>query len=365
MILDAEGALKAPSPHDQQAGLKLRIGVAARWLLFLVTWFKEGFMKRSAFFSSFLFPLIFICLIASSQAFGQKGCQLNIIGTWKAAGADAQNPVLYRFAPDSTVTVLSRAGSDKSSELREIASATYILDDPNAPKVILFKTTREGGGFAQGTTSMEITGYDDTSFTSVKLGSGTTRWVKVDPHKYFLVLAGRTGTFYDRSGPTFPMLIKMDAGKTQVDAVGIYSTRGAETFGTVPAETYNEFMREPANVSDVMLRLEITETQYERGLKILRTWERRLREGALLYPDVSMDNILLVKQVTESLNQCGEKIKLYKLDWGLEDQISDKRKPTHIPFLYFKELRRLNESLHVRDEKFQEQGRSMQHQAGQ
>jgi len=175
-----------------------------------------------------------------------------------------------------------------------------------------------------------------------------------EPHRHFLVLAGRSGTFYDKGGPAFPMLIKLDGERTQVDAVGIYSIQGKRMFGPVPEETYQEFMKEPRAASDVMLRLEITSAQYERGLKILRTWDRRAKEGALLYPDVSMDNILLVKQVTESLNQCGEKIKLYNLDWGIEDKISDGASPPRIPFLFFKEMRRLNESLHVRDEKFQE-----------
>jgi hypothetical protein len=175
-----------------------------------------------------------------------------------------------------------------------------------------------------------------------------------EPHRHFLVLAGRSGTFYDNSGPAFPMLIKLDGERTQVDAVGVYSIQGKRMFGPVPAEAYQEFMKEPSAASDVMLRLEITSSQYERVLKILRTWERRVKEGALLYPDVSMDNILLVKQVTESLSQCGEKVKLYKLDWGFEDKISDNNPPPRIPFLFFKEMRRLNETLHLGDEKFQE-----------
>lgn len=175
-----------------------------------------------------------------------------------------------------------------------------------------------------------------------------------EPHRHFLVLAGRSGTFYDKSGPTFPMLIKLDGNRTQVDAVGIYSIQGKRMFGPVPEDTYQEFMTEPSAASDVMLRLEITPAQYERGVKILRTWERRVREGALLYPDISLDNILLVKQVADSLNQCGEKIKLYNLDWGLEDKISDDNPPPRVPFLFFKEMRRLNESLHLRDEKFKE-----------
>jgi hypothetical protein len=175
-----------------------------------------------------------------------------------------------------------------------------------------------------------------------------------EPHRHFLVLAGRSGTFYDNSGPAFPMLIKLDGERAQVDAVGIYSVQGRRMFGPVPEESYQEFMKEPRAASDVMLRLEITPAQYDRGLKILRTWDRRAKEGALLYPDISLDNILLVKQLTESLNQCGEKINLYKLDWGVEDKISDGHPSPQVPFLFFKEMRRLNESLHLRDEKFQE-----------
>ena len=318
-------------------------------------------MKRSAFFSSFLFSSIIICLIAPAAAFGQnfgqKGCKLDIVGTWKTAGPDGASTVLYRFAPDSTLTVLSQSGS----EMREVASATYKLDNPTSPKAILLKADKAGGGLEKGTTSLSITGYDDASMTCTKSGYEPTRWVKVESDRYFLVLAGRKDVFYDSSGPAFPMLIKMDEGKAKVDAVGIYSVRNAERFGTVPAEAYNEFMKETSNPSDVMLRLEITAAQYERGIKVLRHWERRVQEGTLLYPDLSMDNILLVKQVTESLNQCSQKVKLHNLDWGVEDHISDKIKPTHIPYRYFKELRRLNESLHVRDEAFQEHTR----QAGQ
>lgn len=317
-------------------------------------------MKRFAIISS----LIFVCLTATPAAMGQKGCELNILGTWKTEKSD--QAILYRFTPDAKVTVLSGSGQ---TELREIASAVYTLDNPKAPKVILVKSDKEGGLFAQGTTSVEIAAHDDTSVTLVKPGSAPTRLVRVDPHRYFIVLAGRMGTFYDDSGPTFPMMIKTDGQQTQIDAVGIYADGGKWAFGTIPAETYNQFMKEPGKGSDVMLRLEITVAQYERGLKIVKTWERRARNNELLYPDLWMDNILVAKQVTESLNQCGEKFKLYKLDWSMEDHISsssprDDNPFTRIPYLYFKELKRLNQSLHVPDEKFYGLGR-MQKQAGQ
>jgi hypothetical protein len=323
-------------------------------------------MKRFALISA----LILICMTAAPSAFGQKGCEFNIVGTWKAEKPDEANPVLYRFTPDARVAVLSRSG--QSLEPQEIASAAYTLDNPKSPKVILVKSDKAVGGFPEGTTSMEIKKYDDLSVTFVKPGSEPTRWIRVDPYKYFLVLAGRIGTFYDGSGPTFPMVIKTDGRETQIDAVGIFPLRGRGywSFGTIPQETYKEFMKESRKDSEVMLRLEITAAQYERNLKIIKTWERRARNKELLYPDETWDNILLAKQVTESLNLCGEKVKLYNLDWTISDQISsssptDDNEFSRIPFKYFRELKKLNQALHVPDEKFYEYVRPAQKEAGQ
>jgi hypothetical protein len=306
-------------------------------------------MKRLVFISS----LILIGLTAT--AFGQNVCEFNIVGTWKASTTNDVSSVIYRFEPDGAVTMRSLPGSGPGSKSKEIARGTYKLDNPKAPKSISFTITREGEGSAQGAPSMKIVKYDDTSFTSENGDSSSVlQWVRMDPNQYFLVLAGRSGVFYDRSGPTFPILIKSDGRETQIDAVGIYFVGGKPYFGSIPAEYRDEFMKDSLGDSDVMLRLAVSGPQYERGLKILRTWDRRAREGALLYPDVFMDNVLLVKQVTETLNQCGATVKLYTLDWGVYDYISENNPPSRAPFLYFKELKRLNESLHIPDVRFQE-----------
>jgi hypothetical protein len=306
-------------------------------------------MKRLVFISS----LILICLTAT--AFGQNVCEFNIVGTWKASTINDVSSVIYRFEPDGAVTMLSLPGSGPGSKSKEIARGTYKLDNLKAPKSISFTITREGEGSSQGAPSIRIVKYDDTSFTSENGDSSSVlQWVRMDPNQYFLVLAGRSGVFYDRSGPTFPILIKSDGRETQIDAVGIYFVGGKPYFGSIPAEYRDEFMKDSLGDSDVMLRLAVSGPQYERGLKILRTWDRRAREGALLYPDVFMDNVLLVKQVTETLNQCGATVKLYTLDWGVYDYISENNPPSRAPFLYFKELKRLNESLHIPDVRFQE-----------
>jgi hypothetical protein len=328
-------------------------------------------MKQLVVISS----LILICLTAT--AFGQDVCEFNLVGTWKATTVNGVSSVIYRFEPNGVVTMLSvpdPSQGSKSKEtprkiemasmrylsessqgaiLKEIARGTYALDDAKSPKSISFTITREGVGEAQGATSIKIVKYDDKSFTT-GADDYTLEWERMDSNRYFLVLAGRSGVFYDRSGPTFPILVKTDGRETKVDAVGVYFVSGKPFFGSVPSESCDEFMKESDNASDVMLRLEIAAPQYERGLKVLRTWDRRAKEDNLLYPDIFMDNVLLVKQVTETLNQCGNTVKLYHLDWGIYDYISENNPPSIATFLYFKELKRLNESLHIPDMRFQE-----------
>ncbi|MBX5461548.1 MAG: hypothetical protein IRZ28_10730 [Steroidobacteraceae bacterium] len=178
--------------------------------------------------------------------------------------------------------------------------------------------------------------------------------VPSDTARHFLVLAASRDVFFDRSGPSFVMLMKADtaAGEVEMGAVGIHADeQGRAVFGTVPWTAYDAFLHEPGKDSrNVMLRLEISEPQYERVLSVLRTWERRAREDQLLYPDdLHMNNILLVKQATEELNRCRNTFNLYTLDWGLEDRISEENATAHVTRLVFEELKRRNPGRHVPD----------------
>lgn len=303
-------------------------------------------MKRFPVALAMLFSLILIGLIAAPAAFAQNGCEFNIVGTWKVSGETSQE--LYRFAPEGTLTILS----GQSAQPRQIAQAAYSLDNSGAPKSIIF-TNREGGGvLAPGTTTMQIVSFDDRSFTARGPKSSEVRWIRDDPNRYFLVLAGHRGVFFDKSGPTFPMLIRTDGHNTDVAAVGIYSIDGVRAFGVIPKATYEHFMKESKDPDDVMFRLEISGAQYERSMKTMRIYERRVNEHELLYTDPFLNNILLVKDVTEGLNLCQKTIKLYSLDWGFTDYISEQNLPSVAPLVYFQELKRLNLALHVPDEKF-------------
>jgi hypothetical protein len=178
-------------------------------------------------------------------------------------------------------------------------------------------------------------------------GCGDRREAVPAGERYFMVLAARRGVFYDTSGPAFSMAVRARAGQVQVDAVGVHAEGGRPAFGPVPPASYGDVMTDARDGADAILRVEIGRPGYVRALAVLRTWERRAREGALLYPEIAMNNILVVKQVTEGLKACGERLTLYPLDWGLEDDISERNLPPHIPFEYIRELRRLNQGRHL------------------
>lgn len=295
---------------------------------------------------------------AQKPVFGPPAekCPCNIIGTWKAQISTSEAR-LYSFDADGTVKVLAVSGTAKP---REIATAKYELpQDPNAPKQVSFTATGKNRIFGRAKATMNIVSFDDSSITCEIPGiAGTTRWTRVDPNRYFVVFVARTGE-HD-GGAAFPMVIKLAEGAAPtIDAVGMYPVAGRITFGSVPHEAYKDYLREARGDSEVILRLEITSGQYERALKYVHEWQRRAREDALVYKEpyspVSLNNVLLVRAVSETLNLCQNDFDLYKLDYvHPTDWISNETSPDYIPFVFFKELRRRNEARHIDYKKFQE-----------
>jgi hypothetical protein len=314
-------------------------------------------MKLTAILS--LLAVVLLGSTGTAAAQQGKRCQFNITGTWKAQVSTTEAR-LYSFDADGVVKVLEVSGTAKP---RQIATAKYeILDDPNAPEQISFTATGKNRIFGRTRAAMKVVSYDDSSITCEIPGVGTTRWTRVDPDKYFIVLVARKDEFYNSSGSAFPALIKLAGGVPKIDAAGIYSDKGQAAFGAVPPDSYKEYLREARGDSEVILRLEINSRQYERTLKIVQEWQRRARENQLLYTwdnalgaPLPLNNILLVKAVTETLNLCQNDFDLYKLDYVYPaDWIANEYSPEFVPFFYFKELRRRNEARHIEYKKFQE-----------
>jgi hypothetical protein len=306
-------------------------------------------MKKSAIITLLL-------LVFTGTVWGQeKSCSFNITGTWKVQLSTTEAR-LYTFDADGKMKVMAVSGT---AEPKEIAQASYEVDELSTPKTVSFTATGKNRIFGRTKAEMKVVSYDDTSVTCDIPGVGKTRWTRVDPNRYFIVLAARTGEFYDHTGSAFPVLIKLSGNVTEMNAVGVYSDHGAAEFGTVPPEVYKSYLREARGDSETVLRLEINGAQYERVLKIVKEWQRRSREDALLYkyPVSSplLNNVLVAKAVTETLNACSDDVSLYKLDYvHPRDWMSDRYSPELLPFYYFKELRRLNEARHIGDAKFKE-----------
>jgi hypothetical protein len=178
---------------------------------------------------------------------------------------------------------------------------------------------------------------------------------RADLERFFIVFAGREGTIAD-GGPAFAMLIETDGRQSAIETIGLYFENDRKKIGSVPRELASQFMKEPRTESDVMLRVEITKPQFERCVKIAKTWQRRGREGALLYTgtrdSMNLNNSILLKEIAESLNRDGERIKLYKLTWLIDDEVAVNYRAPHVAFQYFRRLKQLNETLHVSDKQF-------------
>jgi hypothetical protein len=306
--------------------------------------------------------LLAIVLLGSTAAAlaQEKSCSFDLVGTWKAQVSPTE-AILYRFDSKGAVTVLS--APDKG-EPRQIATAKYqVIKDLGKPQLVSFTATGGNRIFGAVTKTMKLVSYDDTSITCEIPGIGTTRWTRVDPDRYFIVLSARKGEFYDSSGSAFPTVIKLAGGVPTIDAFGIYRGKDGRAFGTVPPDIYKNYFREPRNDSETTLRLEINSRQYERALKVIKEWERRARNNELLYTTAAetlddptaLNNILVVKAVAETLNQCSDDVNLYPLNWVVKDDwITNKFGTAFVPFYYFQELRRRNEARHIPDQKFQE-----------
>ena len=304
-----------------------------------------------------LFPsLLTIVLAATTLAFGQ-GCTVNISGDWEAVAPGATNSNLYHFGTNGIVTAFSSAQPAK-----ELGRAAYKLDNLQAPKTIDFKQIKGVNSFPIGFTRMEISHFDDAGFTLTRAGSGPITWMKKDPYKYFVVLAAHRGTPPHKGGPAFAMLIKSGANKAEVESFGLYYQNEDRINGPVPEEVSRKLTNGPLSDQDAMLRLQVTSEEFARSMTIVQTWQKRAREGALLFPEYSYLNVIVpLKEIAESLNQCGDTINLYKLTWMVDDEIGGKFPEWELAFQYVKKLREMNEPLHVTDEKFQQSISNTEH----
>jgi hypothetical protein len=298
--------------------------------------------------------LAVVLLVDGGVAHAANGCDFNISGIWEsepATSGDPPAPVRYRFGADGIVVTLSRVVVGDGAQWQEAARAPrfyYRLDDPRAPSKIEFHGP--DGLTLRG--SMEVSQFDDGSFTTLDANSVATRWMRVDAERHFVVFAASLGDVA-KGGPAFATLIVTDAeGGAHSDSFGIYLAQDMPIVGPIPAELSRRFMTESRLDSDVMLRLELTGAEYARAFTILQSWERRAREHTMLYEVPYLNNIVFVEQMAVSLNKCSNRVRVQKLNWNVGDKITAIHNLPQVPFFYIRELRRQNDPLHLGNEEF-------------
>jgi hypothetical protein len=295
-----------------------------------------------------------LILLFAGVGVGQTGCEFHITGTWKSASPGQSSTTLYQFFQDGSVKVVAPSAPGDGSGARELARASYKLDNPTKPKAIEFRPAAKSGAFPLGNARMEVTKFSPTAFTSITSGSDPVEWIKMDSAQYFVILAARHGTPLE-GGPAFVMLLKTNGARPAIETFGLYYGDDGRVTGPVPAELYQQFMAEPKSESDTVLRLSVSKDEFDRSMKIMQSWQRRAREHAFLFPDHSyLNSIVPMKEVAETIDQCSEKIKLYHLNWRVEDEIGANNALSEVAYLYVKKLRELNDNLHIQGDRFQQ-----------
>ena len=345
-------------------------------------------MKRVVF----LYSVILICLVASHTAIGQsdaksnakpaarpearKACPFSIIGTWKSDATTESTPIFYSFSPEGWVTLLSHSADTLPQDFEMVTEVNYKLDKPDAPRSIEFIAARGNDIFQRGATSMEITEYSDDSFTTLDTASGLkTRWNRVQTHLYFLTFAARSGAL-PQSGTAFALWTVMDGRSTDMEALGVNLTKDAAgktlpIFGTTPTELYGELTDESDKEKrsnkdqNVFVRIELSRAEFETTHNIFQTWEKYVKSGKLPYEDPYLNMIELIKRSAESLNQCGEKVKLRSLTQRERDEVVSKHGLPQFLLEYITVMRKKNDELHVSNRVFPWQWRPMIQAPGQ
>ena len=304
----------------------------------------------------FLCLLMSVCLLADVDALGQseekKACAFNIAGMWRSEATSETNPVFYGFGHDARVTVFGHVPDVLPHEFEMMASVGYKLDNPAAPRRIEFTATRGTDMFREGKTSLEIVQYSDDSFTTLDTESGSQiRWDRVQSRRYFLSFAVRSGQSQP-GGAAFAMWTKLDGRKTEIEALGVHLAKDAKgktapVFNPIPAQLYNEFATESEKDSDVMMRIELTEAEFERSYKVFEAWAEFARIAKLPHKDPYLNGMEFLKSAAENLNLCDEKLKLQTTDGA-----AAARNPHQQTLEYVRMMKKKNDDLHVTDRNF-------------
>jgi hypothetical protein len=321
-------------------------------------------MKRVVFCCS----LALLCLVAGRAAFAQskarpgaeKSCPFSIAGLWRMEGTTEVTRLLFEFSPEGHVTLLSPAPGALPQDFEMVEAVNYKLDRPAAPKSIEFTAGRGNDAFGPGVTRMEVVEYGDDSFTTRAAASEQkTRWIREKTHRYFLTFAAHPGP-PQVGGPAFAMWTVLDGRKTDREALGVHLIQDPEgkalpVFGPIPAELGDRIVEDGEREAkrqkedSAFMRVELSAAEYETTRRIYESWSKQAKALALPYADAHLNGLEFLRQLAESLNQCGARVKLLKLTGRERDEMVAKHGIPQYTLAYVRALRKQNDDLHNDD----------------
>jgi hypothetical protein len=342
-------------------------------------------MKRGVIYSVLL-GMLGVSGIAFAQSEAKpdarKPCPFSIVGMWRMEGQSELANMLFTFSPKGWVLVQTHSPDTLPQDLEMIGSVDYKLEKPAAPKRIVFTGKKGVDAFPPGQTSFDIVRYDDETFTTVNFATGEEAlWVRTQTHRYFLTFAAIGGQA-PTGGSAFAMWTTLDGRDMKIEAIGVQPVKNdagqiAAVFGSISSEILDQIKVEPGEEdkkvtkdekrkkNDIaMMRIELTQSEFERTHKIHDVWKRYIRDRKLPNTDPYLNAFEFIKRAAETLNQCSEKLALPNA--GVEVKESavkvDSRQQ---PMEYIRVVRKKNDKAHVTDAAFPWGWRPMLQLSGQ
>lgn len=341
-------------------------------------------MKRVVVYSLLLGTLVVSGIVfaqSETKPDAQKACPFSIVGMWKMEGQSELANMVFTFSPKGWVLVQTHSADTLPQDLEMIGSVDYKVEKPAAPKRIVFTGKKGVDAFPPGQTLLDIVEYNDDSFTTVNFATGEeSRWVRTQTHRYFLTFAA-LGSPGQSGGSAFAMWTTLDGRDTKVEALGVQPVKneaGQATpmFDSISAETLDQIKVEPGedkksakdekrNKNNIaMMRIELTQSEFERTHKIHDAWKRYVRDRKLPNTDPYLNAFEFIKRAAEVLNQCREKLVLPNAQGEVaENAVKVDRRQQ--PLEYIRVVRKRNDKLHVTDAAFPWGWRPMLQLSGQ
>jgi hypothetical protein len=321
-------------------------------------------MKRVV--SLFAFTFIYLAVNnpalaqADSQSSDRKACPFNIIGLWKSDVTTQSNPVFFSFSANGWVTLLGFSPDRLPQDFEMLTEVTYQLDTPAKPKRIEFRTSRGNDAFPPGITLLKIIEYGENSFTTIdEISEQKILWLRAPTHRYFLTFITRNATPVQNE-VAYILWTMLDGRKAKTEALGIQTVKDeagkpVPVFGQIPAEVYepitveNEKDRKGKKEETIMMRFELTQTEFGSTRKLFENWEQQLKTNTLPFSSPYQNQLEFLSRALDGLIPCGAKTKLYKPTQRERDEITARQQLSQQPFEFIKHLRQKNTELHVDD----------------